>query len=170
MTRHNFDNPYRQWHGNGPRPFASKRLKEETFFPQFKSPFTIEKSDSIFAIGSCFARALEPVFRKHGHRVLSETNEFDKWIPDRETRTIHVTNKYNPKSIFQDLQLAIEDKVPDIKSDFFINVYDDKFLDPLSHSKTFKPSSFDEICERRKVTNQVNAFVSKANVTVITLG
>ena len=162
-------NPYRQWHGNGPRAYASKRLKEETFFPQFKSPFSIQKSDSIFAIGSCFARALEPVFRKHGHVVLSETNEFDKWIPDLEIRTIHVTNKYNPKSIFQDLQLAIEDKKPDIESDFFINTYDDKFLDPLSHS-IFKPTRFNDIYERRKVINKVNSLVLKANIIVITLG
>ena len=79
MNKDFFDNPFRQWHGNGPGQYASKRLNEETFFPRFQSSFKIEKSDSIFALGSCFARALEPVFRKHGHRVLSETSEFDKW-------------------------------------------------------------------------------------------
>lgn len=169
VTKLYTDNPFRQWHGNGPRQFASNRLKEDVFYPHFKSSFVIEESDSIFAIGSCFARALEPVFRKHGHEVLSETNQFDKWIPDNEIRTLHVTNKYNPKSIFQDLELAIENHEPKNKHDFFIDVNDDKFLDPLS-CPIFKPSSLDEICERRKITNQVNALASKASILVITLG
>lgn len=68
------------------------------------------------------------------------------------------------------MQLAIEDKKPDIESDFYINTYDDKFLDPLSHSKIFKPSTFDDINERRKAVNKVNSLVLKANIIVITLG
>ena len=35
-------NPYRQWHGNGPRAYSSKRLKEETFFLNSKPLFPLK--------------------------------------------------------------------------------------------------------------------------------
>ena len=93
---------YRYWHGNGPRLFASKRLKEETFFPQFKSPFSIKKSDSIFAIGSCFARALEPVIRKHGHDDIDQSAKINI-LPSSDSSYINLSEKC--RQLFKNCEL-----------------------------------------------------------------
>jgi hypothetical protein len=158
---------YSSW-PNGPQP-AVKRLNEELFLPRFKAPFSLKRSDSFFAIGSCFARAIEYALFNRGGTVFSLTDAFDRWKPRNEIKTIHTTNKYSPISILQDLNLAFDNEVPSRESSFYIETEEGLYLDPFS-SHIFAPAPLDEVIERRKVTNEINRKLLNADVAVITWG
>ena len=68
--------------------------------------FTIDQSDKVYAIGSCFAREIEKALSRAGLDVLS--------LAPRHTgegkRHQHVVNNYNPCAVRQDLEFALDGK------------------------------------------------------------
>src|SRR5262245_31164435 len=65
---------------------AWHRLQEPLFRPALTTGCEIHQSDSIFAIGSCFARGVEVRLSEIGFDVASVTDAFDEFEQPREGR------------------------------------------------------------------------------------
>src|SRR5205807_3173514 len=78
---------------------ARKRFADPIFLTGVRPSFTIDPSDSVFCIGSCFARNIEDTLAKAGFKVLSLHNQSD----------LSVTfNKYNTFSMLNEARWALE--------------------------------------------------------------
>ena len=82
--------------------FARDRLKPEAF-PHMAPGFKIEPGDTIFTIGSCFARNIEDHLHRMGFRVPMK----DFTVPRAEFDGVNPTsimNKYTPPAIYQEIE------------------------------------------------------------------
>jgi len=86
---------------------AWRRITDGPFFtPTIEAGFKIERTDRIFAIGSCFAREVETHLRNLGFNIDSypDSQTFgDYEEPNPRYPARQFLNKYNPESIYQEL-------------------------------------------------------------------
>lgn len=92
--------------------------------------FKINSTDSVFTVGSCFARNLEKFlankFDCPGYRLVEK-------IKNKPDHNIHAHNKYNPLSILQQLRWSMNlDPIPDAASRF-IEIDNGKVFDLFLH-------------------------------------
>jgi hypothetical protein len=133
--------------------------------PAFKPSFQLTAGESIFTIGSCFARGIENSLARERFEV--PTMELD--IPLEEIEGPNprgALNKYTPFSMLNEVTAAFEDNDPVLN---MIEIKDGLFIDIQLHSSV--PVTFERAVERRKYINLVNRkAIEKSRVLVITLG
>ena len=135
--------------------------------PSVAPSFSIEKGDTVYAIGSGFARNLEGALQKSGMEVLSRQISLGK-IGESVGAETNFLNKYTAASILNDLTWALErDTFPG--EDIAYPISDDVYCD-LQLGLVRLPYPLSEIMDMRTrfLDNMVQ--VAEANVVIITLG
>ena len=132
--------------------------------------FKINKNDSIFTIGSCFARNVENKLARSGFNFV--TSDFslssEYYLGEGEAASSRgVLNKYNPHSMKTEILRALG-HIVDIADNGFIEISDEIWHDP--QASRLKPSSFNIMKDIRDQLNEVSARVKSASVVFITLG
>lgn len=145
---------------------ANYRINRLICVPGNLQSFTNQPSDSIFAIGSCFARNVEERLELAGAKVLSRNVEVSN-IGAGSARFAGIFNKYNPASILQELQWASdEEEYPEAG---FLSVSNGIFYDAhlrRSSGESDKAS----LGERREEIKHYFRQAFEADLVIITLG
>src|SRR2546425_1051524 len=78
-------NRFSRWHRKNARidepngELAFQRLHQPFFTPLVRPAFKVQRSDKLFAIGSCFARGIEKGLLARKMEVVSAATEFDSF-------------------------------------------------------------------------------------------
>jgi hypothetical protein len=161
-------------HANGerskwPRRGEDSRLEPECW-PILKPKFRFARGDTVFTIGSCFARNIERQLRSRGFRV--PTTEFT--VPVEEAPGPNtIINKYTPFSVYFELAwtAAILDRggfKPADAEDCLIELRDGRVVD--AQLVGFVPVTRERAVERRRAVYELYCKAFDADVVVITLG
>jgi len=144
---------------------SDDRYKENFITPTFKPKFGIDLAsvDSVFTIGSCFARNIEDLLEKMG--VSLPTKKFSAPKSEWAARPNGLLNEYNPGSINQKIMSALKQEIPDeetiIKSG---DMYHDLLLCGGSGV------TLERAVNRRKEINDVYDKLRLSEIVIITLG
>ena len=142
---------------------ADIRCYGSMLFPELSPSFSIEAGESIFTIGSCFAREIEEVLQPLNFKV--PTTVFT--VPKSEwgARPNGLLNEYNPGTISQRILYALEGKYLSEETVVASNdLYADLML--LGGSDVTKDRAF----VRRNEIFDVYTNLQKSPYVVITLG
>lgn len=139
------------------------RCRDGLLFPEFAPSFFLTPGQSIFTIGSCFARNVEQVLLKNGFNI--PTAHFSAPHDEAPGQPNRVLNQYNPGTMLQCLESG-----PD---DGFSGIYEvgpDRFLDCLIATGS-RPVTHARANERRKQINILyRTELSKSDFVFITVG
>lgn len=153
------------------RRYPSPGVDGERLFPLVSpSPqpsFTFGPRDSVFAIGSCFARNLEGALHSAGMNVLSRQPDLGP-IGETVGSAGNFLNKYTAPSILNDLKWALErDSFPGDK--IIYPVGKDTYCDPQLGLVSL-PYPLEDIMQMRTRYLDTMVKVAHADVVIITLG
>lgn len=168
------ENPGSRWHqkdleARGAENLACKRLHAPLFTPFVKPGFKISPADKFFAIGSCFARALENTLLGRKMTVLSVAREFASFQTTRkEVTAAGFTNKYNTYSIYNELRWAL-DPSAEFPRDTIVDAGHGFVWDPHTNP-TLPLADAEETWRRRLLIETVNRRAAECRVVIITLG
>lgn len=167
---------FSRWAGRGIDPsntqgsFACQRLSKPFFIPAVYPEFKILRTDSLYAIGSCFARGIENALKGRGFRVESAAADFDRFptVADKKVTALGFTNKYSTYSILNELRWALEPgaKFPE---DSLVDLDQNHCVDPHINP-TLQVVDRTETLERRKIIHEVTSRIRQCRVVFITLG
>lgn len=180
-----FGNPlafwaHREFAGRAYQP-AYERLAGDLFTPGITPGFRIKQTDPIFAIGSCFARALEDCLRPRGFQVESYRDEDCLEFADQIRKDVRhttdgpvveigyreITNKYNVFAVLQHLRWVFEEEVPPLTT--FLPLGDGLVQDPHS-CPVFLPADAATTLRRREAMTPVLRRLRDCKLLVVTLG
>lgn len=168
------ENAASRWHQAGANveesdgALAFQRLHRSPFTPQITPAFKLQRSDKIYAIGSCFARGVEGALVGRKMQVLSRAVEFDSFPQNRNELQLGFVNKYNVFSIYNELSWAL-DPAARFPVESVVPVGDGLFYDPHTNpSLALAPLA--ETLRRRAILQSVTARIRECRVVIITLG
>ena len=148
---------------------AWHRITSEPFFrPRVDAGFTVEASDRIFAVGSCFAREVEAALSRLGFTVDSLTTAFQGIETYGTRQPVGFLNKYNPESIYQELRWALDplsEFPPEALQELKDGLWRDVMADPV-----FGDGNFDRTLELHSRLSEVMRRAASCRIVVITLG
>lgn len=129
--------------------------------------FTLDKSDKLMTIGSCFAREIE----KFLVDLDFDLPPLDVVIPTEErvsTTENDILNKYTVHSMENEIRWGFSDiDIP--PEDFYLRASEDTWHDgQLVHNLI--PASLDRVIERRQQVSTMMSRLPECRVTIITLG
>ncbi len=150
-----------------PRPGKDAGRLVPIDMPAIQPSFSIGPEETIFAVGSCFARNLEHALIKAGMRVLSREFELGS-VADSRGFSGNFFNKYTIHSIVNDLKWALErDTFPG--EALYYSMRDGTYCDcQLGIAKL--DGTLDEIVTFRHNYLDAIAQIKHADVIVVTLG
>lgn len=136
-------------------------------YPVRHSPrFKLRPDDTIFCMGSCFARNVEEHLAYQGMAVSSQriVSPASEWV----ARPVGLVNKFTTFSMLNELDWIV--RPPDFGRDFFsedgAGLWSDLQLGPSA-----KPVTLQRAIERRRyLTGEYFARLRRADVVIITLG
>lgn len=141
------------------------RYDDHMVFPAFAPGFQIAKGQSVFTIGSCFARNVEDVLLKAGVEV--PTAAFKAPTEEAPGRSNRILNQYNPGTMLQCVQDA--GKTPDTRGLYAMEPAGEVVDCLLSTGN--RAVSKERAMERRGQISELYAQgIAASNVVVITLG
>ncbi len=148
---------------------AWQRITSEPFFtPRVDAGFTVEASDRIFALGSCFAREVESALSGLGFTVDSITDAFKGLETYGPRHPQGFLNKYNPESIYQELRWALDPVSkfpPEAFQELPNGLWRDVMADPV-----FGDGDFDRTLDLHGRLSDVMRRAADCRIVVITLG
>ena len=135
--------------------------------PTGRPSFEIGPDDTIFAIGSCFAREVERALEAAGKRVLSREVALGE-VGESLGDAANFYNKYSIHSVYNEIKWALErDSFPG--GDIIYQIGKDKFADPqLGMGRLDFPK--ETILDFRHKYLDGMAQVAHADVVILTLG
>lgn len=132
--------------------------------PQFKPTFHFAPGETIFTIGSCFARHVERELAFRGFalptRHLFESDE------DFGAVGLDVLNNYGTPSIWNELSWAFDDSFDPMKC---FEPVRDNWVDMHLHA-SIRPTSLDVLRTRRRAIAAAYRSISHCRAVIITLG
>ncbi|MEO5753704.1 MAG: GSCFA domain-containing protein [Chthoniobacterales bacterium] len=168
-------NRFGRWHrrdepvDNPQGEFAFQRLRQPFFAPLILPKFKIQRSDNLFAIGSCFARGIEKALLARKMSVLSAAPEFASFATvSKEVTGLGFTNKYNTFSILNELRWALEPE-GEFPAESIAELDGGLCYDPHINP-TLPLADRSETLRRRSILTEVNSRVASCRVLIITLG
>jgi len=170
-----YRNRFSRWHQNGARAdesqgeLAFQRLQKSFFTPGVIPAFRVQRTDKLFAIGSCFARGIERALLGRKMEVVSASTDFDIFQTiNPEVTGLGFTNKYNTYSIRNELEWAL-DPAARFPLESIIDLGEGIWYDP--HTNPALPfAGRDETLQRRSILQNVNARIAHCRLVIITLG
>jgi len=149
--------------------YAFQRLRQTWFTPRIVPKFKLYGDDKFYAIGSCFARGLEPCLQKNGIAVESVAPEFVQLQPaNRETSGLGFTNKYNTYSILNELRWALDPNA-EFPRGSIVQLTKTTWYDPHTNP-TLEFVGFEETLERRSLLQAVTKRIRDCRAVIVTLG
>ncbi len=150
-----------------PSRLAPENRIEPLCKPGFAPNFHLEPGEKIFTIGSCFARNIEKALASRGfdvvtRRILSAGHTLFK-------HRANILNNYGVPSILNELQWALDEDHPFDADTNLFELYPNRFVD-IHLPAAIKPTSKEEVLERRKVITDITAQVRDCRIVVMTLG
>lgn len=176
--RQSVKNKFRVW--SSPAPTAAKnRFDPNEFFGiAHTAKFTIDPTDAIFTIGSCFARNVEGVLAHRGMNLVLANHgiEVEYYQSFDEATGVgggvsgglsrSAFNKYTAHSINHELRrVLLEESYPDSG---LIEIAEDEWFDPHASGLKHLPKGI-ALQNRAKIDAAVRT-IKVANVTFMTLG
>lgn len=170
------NNPMSVWCGNDAdtaganQNYAGNRVKQEFLPVAVTKKFDIAEGDSVYAMGSCFAREIEAAFGRGGFDVLSFKSED---FSEEDFRSPHswgasnFLNRYNTASMLAEVERVLG--VRDIADDKLVYGPADRLMD-LHFGNSCEPGDLALIAKRRQITKTVGSRLARANIVVFTLG
>jgi hypothetical protein len=173
-------NEYRVWAGRGDPATAMARFNSgKRMTIEHKPKFSISREDTIFTIGSCFAREIEGTlgvlgipFSLRGHGI--EPEHFESW--DEETQTgggakkgslsRGAFNKYCVHAMTHELKRVLLGQKHE--NEGLIELKEDQWFDP--HASGLKVLPHDVAIKNREALRDGILTVKKAQAVFITLG
>lgn len=152
--------------------YAGVRLSQQGFFaPVLNAAFQFSRRDSVFTIGSCFARNLEARLLQQNIQVPSFTSAFDAFEANPHSHDGAQRNfpsKFNTFSIQQQMAWGLDPATP-FPREALVDLGDGRFADPHGHvCLTF--ADLDTTMARRRALDGLAATASACPVIIITLG
>lgn len=183
---HLFSNPVGFWSnasstGLPNHRTAVERLAGDVFEPDIRPKFQIAADTPMFAIGSCFARALEESLRPRGFVIESyRDDDFAEFAADTRTDLRHtpdgpivdlacreITNKYNTFSMVQHLEWVFDTEVPPAST--FLPTDDGRVQDPHI-CPIHRLADVELTLRRRRAMTPVIERLAHCGLLVVTLG
>lgn len=162
-------NAHHQWleSSNPNLETAYRRLRDRGYVKVWNQPkFQLRPGDSVFTIGSCFARNIEERLVDAGFSVPTRDIRIDPDYYDREARPNAILNKYNTHSIFSEVEQAFRGSSP--VDNGLVSLDDELWFDPLaSHLKPNRREILDPL--RRQIRDLTKG-LGDADAIFITLG
>jgi hypothetical protein len=148
-----------------PAKADARQFQDGGIFPILSPKFHIRPGETIFTIGSCFARHVEHVLMESGFRVpvagfTLPAGEFPHPAP-------HLLNEYNAGTIVQRIESVVG--LFDYRDDMGIENTEDGAIDLFLHIHT-PPVPLKRLLERRAQIRALYDELRTADVVVITLG
>ena len=135
--------------------------------PAFKPSFELQRGETVFTIGSCFARNIE----EHLSRLGFDVPMVSYSVPDQErdgARQNNVLNKYNVFSINNAITFSCDPASPPCSEEYLYQVGPDAYMDLQLYARL--PVSMSRGLERQREIRQLTRTAIRARVVVITLG
>lgn len=153
-------NPFAGWGARG----AANRV-EPVAAPHFEAPFKLAPGQSIFTIGSCFARNVEAELAARGFDIPVR-RIFER--PEFQGVELQAINNYGTPSIHNEIAWALGGKTFDEAANF-IEVAPGKFAD-LHLTPTLRPESLEIVRRRRAAILAATRLLPDCAAMVVTLG
>ena len=132
--------------------------------PWFQPGFTFEPGETIFTIGSCFARHVE---RELGHRGFTlPTRRLFESDEDFGAAGLDVLNNYGTPSIYNELAWAFDDA---FDPTVCFEQVRDKWIDLHLHT-SLRPTDLDVLITRRRAIGEAYRSITRCRAVIITLG
>lgn len=139
--------------------------------PHFEPGFRLEPDDTIFTVGSCFARNIEAHLAALGFEVpaigfqsaLFKPKENLHWLPPNTE-----LNKYSPFSILNEFQWALDVDTPFDAENGFLEIRPGEWIDPQVWGNDGYPLA--AVTERRRAITDLFKRVTECRVLIMTLG
>lgn len=163
----NTKEPFATW------PVARRRLRSRQVFPETAPSFSLSRSDTVFTMGSCFARNIEEELARIGCKV--PTREFS--VPQSERggpRQNHLLTLFTPPTFSREIRWAEsiyqrDGKVAEADcADYAFELAPDQIID-LGLSGTI-PVSYRRFVERRRELYDLYSAAFTAQCFVMTPG
>lgn len=167
-------NDHRAWQPSPKYPqSAAARFAAGGYFTVAHKPkFTVNRTEAVYTIGSCFARNVEHTLHRKGFCVT--TQNFRLPIEYYTKNTVStaaahrgVLNKYNVHSMATEISRALGN-MAELPNQGFIQVGDGLWFDP--QASNIEPASLEKISEVRKFISEANQTIRDASIVFITLG
>jgi len=133
--------------------------------PAFDVPFRIKPGESIFTIGSCFARHVEGELRERGFKIpmreLFKKSGFEDLPPE-------IVNNFGTPSIYNELAWAFGEEEFD-EDQAIVEVGKDKFVD-LHMVNSVRPGPLEDVRARRRGLMESTRSLADCRVLIMTLG
>ncbi len=160
-------NNFSRWYSkNDPKPEnAVERMKTGTIKPLVNANHALKSTDTIFTIGSCFARNVERALNEVGFNVTSLGSEEELAAVKGKSDYM---NRYNTYSILHELQNAAG--MIDLPDDIaFSRTSNGRYVDFYSHP-ILEPTSLEFVKAARQWLTSYFARAFTADVVTVTLG
>ncbi|MEZ5715566.1 MAG: GSCFA domain-containing protein [Paracoccaceae bacterium] len=151
---------------NKARKFADRedaRFQDGFIFPQIDPGFSISKSQSVFTIGSCFARNVEEVLLAQG--ITVPTAHFTAPNDEAPGRPNRVLNQYNPGTMLQCVQAAtqpVDTRALYAKGDEAVDCLLATGSRPVARARAME--------RRQQIVDLYKSGLDQSEVVVVTLG
>lgn len=155
-----------RWYSkNDPKPEnAVERMKTGTIKPKVNATHALTQNDTIFTVGSCFARNVERALDEIGFKVSSLVGPGETAIKGRSD----YLNRYNTASILHELRAAAG--IKDASGDAgFAKTSEGRYVDLHSHP-IIEPTSLEFVTAARDFLTSYFARAFTADVVTVTLG
>ena len=158
-------NPANSW----PNRSAGENRVEPICKPTFQPSFTLVDRESVFTIGSCFARNVEYQLELLGFDVPMRRLEVVTEYEGSAENNPNIFNNYAVPSILNELQWALDPKTPFDPDTCLLEVTSGKYCD-LHLTRLLKAVDLKEAIERRRRIQASMSKVKDCRVVIITLG
>lgn len=143
---------------------AAMRLRAPVFLPGMSPKFTIQNSDVIFCVGSCFARNIEGALIDFGFDCAS--------IPSpalrQEGLQSETLTKFSTVAMLSELRWALDPDAP-FQDAFLLRHDDGTFTDLHSRHGVSRVSREEALAARQRVAEAMRA-ITRSDVIILTLG
>jgi len=158
------NNAFRKW----PKDRNAKNRVTPFAAPGFKPTFELEPGETVYTIGSCFARNIEENLEALGFGIAAQKMLDDATVAENGA-TPWMLNKYTPHSILNEFRWALEpESYPFPDPDGFFEMGPDRWRDGHMHAQDQRPLSV--VRGRRKAALENAKLVKDCRVVVITPG
>jgi hypothetical protein len=152
---------------------ASNRIYDGYFKPGvLPTAPRFTKDDTVFAIGSCFARELEHVLRHRGFTISSIDRQMLSAVFGDENGKARngFFHRFNIPSMELEIRRATGDAAFDEARDLLIETSADEFVDLHYHPGVLPAADLETTVNRRKAARQLVERISSSEILVVTLG
>jgi thioredoxin-like negative regulator of GroEL len=159
-VRNRKSNPFATW---GDR--SSENRVEPIAKPAFDVPFKLVPGESIFTVGSCFARNVEAELQRRSFHIpmrdIFSTSDF-------AGIDVGVINNFGTPSIYNEFAWAFDERPFDADA-HILEIQPEKFID-LHLISSVRPAARDVVAARRRAVTAAYRTSAKCRLIIMTLG